>query len=311
MDKIVCIVGATATGKTALSVRLAQEMGAEIVSFDSMQVYRGMDIGTAKPTKAERGGIRHHMFDVADPREDYSVGKFVAQADSCVQDILSRGKPVILVGGTGLYVDSLIAGRDFAPRVETGVRAQLEARVREEGIEPLFAELRRIDPEAAERIHPANVKRVVRAMEVWLETGKTISEHDRETKAVPPKYEPVWLGLDFAERAALYARCDKRVDEMFAQGLVEELRGLLDAGVPERATALQAIGYKELLPVLRGEASEDDARAQIKLATRHYAKRQRTWFLRNAQVHWLLRDRFSDEDALFCEARREIPFFDN
>lgn len=310
MDRIVCIVGATATGKTALSVRLAQAMGAEIVSFDSMQVYRGMDIGTAKPTLSERGGVRHHMFDVADPREDYSVGRFVAQADACVQDVLSRGKPVILVGGTGLYVDSLISGREFAPSVDSGVRKRLEARVREEGIEPLFAELRRIDPEAAERIHPANVKRVVRAMEVWLETGKTISEHDRETKAVPPKYEPSWLGLDYAERAALYARCDKRVDEMFARGLVEELRRLLDSGVPERATALQAIGYKELLPVLRGEAREEEARAQIKLATHHYAKRQRTWFYRNEKVQWLLRDRLADEDAIFCEARRKIPFFD-
>lgn len=311
MDRILCIVGATATGKTALSVRLAQELDAEIVSFDSMQIYRGMDIGTAKPTIAERGGVRHHMFDVADPREDYSVGRYVEQADACVQEILSRGKPVILVGGTGLYVDSLIAGRSFAPSPRTGVREALEARVRDEGIAPLFEELRRVDPEAAQTIHPANTKRVVRALEVWLETGKTISEHNRQTALLPPKYRPTWLGLDFSERAALYARCDARVDEMFRAGLVQELERLLAAGVPENATALQAIGYKELLPVLRGQTGEDEARAQIKIATRHYAKRQRTWFTRNGQVRWLLRDTFDGNEAFFSAARREVPFFDN
>lgn len=311
MDRILCIVGATATGKTALSVRLAQELDAEIVSFDSMQVYRGMDIGTAKPALAERGGVRHHMFDVADPREDYSVGRYVEQADACVQEILSRGKPVILVGGTGLYIDSLIAGRSFAPSPRTGVREALEARVRAEGIASLFEELRRVDPEAAQTIHPANTKRVVRALEVWLETGKTISEHNRETALLPPKYRPTWLGLDFSERAALYARCDARVDEMFRAGLVQELERLLAAGVPESATALQAIGYKELLPVLRKQADEDEARAQIKIATRHYAKRQRTWFTRNGQVRWLLRDTFDSDEAFFSAARREVPFFDN
>lgn len=310
MDRIVCIVGATATGKTALSVRLAQTMDAEIVSFDSMQVYRGMDIGTAKPTEAERGGVRHWMLDVADPCESYSVSRYVEQADACVQSILTRGKAVVLVGGTGLYIDSLIAGRSFAPYPRTGVRGALEAQVRAEGIEPLYAELRRIDPESAASIHPANVKRVIRALEVWRETGTTLSAHNRATQALPPKYRPIWLGLDYADRAVLYERIDRRVDEMFARGLTDEVRRLLASSVPQSATALQAIGYKELLRVLRGETDEDTARTQIRLATRHYAKRQRTWFYRNAEVHWLLRDRLGDDSALFSSARRELAFFD-
>ncbi len=310
MDRIVCIVGATATGKTALSVRLAQTMDAEIVSFDSMQVYRGMDIGTAKPTEAERGGVRHWMLDVADPCESYSVSRYVEQADACVQSILMRGRAVVLVGGTGLYIDSLIAGRSFAPYPRTGVRGALEAQVRAEGIEPLYAELRRIDPESAASIHPANVKRVIRALEVWRETGTTLSAHNRATQALPPKYRPIWLGLDYADRAVLYERIDRRVDEMFARGLTDEVRRLLASGVPQSATALQAIGYKELLRVLRGETDEDTARTQIRLATRHYAKRQRTWFYRNAEVHWLLRDRLGDDSALFSSARRELAFFD-
>lgn len=310
MDRIVCIVGATATGKTALSVRLAQTMDAEIVSFDSMQVYRGMDIGTAKPTEAERGGVRHWMLDVADPCESYSVSRYVEQADACVQSILTRGKAVVLVGGTGLYIDSLIAGRSFAPYPRTGVREALEAQVRAEGIEPLYAELRRIDPESAASIHPANVKRVIRALEVWRETGTTLSAHNRATQALPPKYRPIWLGLDYADRAVLYERIDRRVDEMFARGLTDEVRWLLASGVPQSATALQAIGYKELLRVLRGETDEDTARTQIRLATRHYAKRQRTWFYRNPEVHWLLRDRLGDDSALFSSARRELAFFD-
>lgn len=310
MDRIVCIVGATATGKTALSVRLAQTMDAEIVSFDSMQVYRGMDIGTAKPTEAERGGVRHWMLDVADPCESYSVSRYVEQADACVQSILTRGRAVVLVGGTGLYIDSLIAGRSFAPYPRTGVRGALEAQVRAEGIEPLYAELRRIDPESAASIHPANIRRVIRALEVWRETGTTLSAHNRATQALPPKYRPIWLGLDYADRAVLYERIDRRVDEMFARGLTDEVRRLLASGVPQSATALQAIGYKELLRVLRGETDEDTARTQIRLATRHYAKRQRTWFYRNAEVHWLLRDRLGDDSALFSSARRELAFFD-
>ena len=285
--KMLCIVGPTATGKTRLSVALAQRLGAEIVSCDSMQLYRGMDVGTAKPTAQEMGGVRHHMIDCLDPREEFSVSRYVELADRCVQDILARGKPVIVVGGTGLYVDSLVAGREFAPFPQTGRREALTARAEKEGIEPLLRELRAVDPEAAERIHPSNQKRVIRALEVYLETGKTITQHNRETRSRPPKYRPVWIGLDYVNRSALYARIDARVDEMFAQGLVDEVRRLLEGGVPERATSMQAIGYKELTAFLRGEGTEDAAREQIKLASRRYAKRQRTWFRRNPDVHWI------------------------
>lgn len=285
--KLVCIVGPTATGKTRLSVALAQRLGAEIVSCDSMQLYRGMDIGTAKPTEQEMGGVRHHMIDCLDPCEEFSVSRYVELADRCVQEIFARDKPVIVVGGTGLYVDSLVAGREFAPFPQTGRREALTARAEKEGIEPLLRELRAVDPEAAERIHPSNQKRVIRALEVYLETGKTITQHNRETRSRPPKYRPVWIGLDYVNRSALYARIDARVDEMFAQGLVDEVRQLLEGGVPERATSMQAIGYKELTAFLRGEGTEDAAREQIKLASRRYAKRQRTWFRRNPDVHWI------------------------
>ena len=285
--EMLCIVGPTATGKTRLSVALAQRLGAEIVSCDSMQLYRGMDVGTAKPTAQEMGGVPHHMISCVDPREEFSVSRYVELADRCVQDSFARGKPVIVVGGTGLYVDSLVAGREFAPFPQTGRREALTARAEKEGIEPLMQELRAVDPEAAESIHPSNQKRVIRALEVYLETGKTITQHNRETRIRPPKYRPVWIGLDYVNRSALYARIDARVDEMFAQGLVDEVRRLLESGVPERATSMQAIGYKELTAFLRGEGTEDAAREQIKLASRRYAKRQRTWFRRNPDVRWI------------------------
>lgn len=300
--KMLCIVGPTATGKTRLSVALAQRLGAEIVSCDSMQLYRGMDVGTAKPTAQETGGVPHHMISCVDPREEFSVSRYVELADRCVQDIFARGKPVIVVGGTGLYVDSLVAGREFAPFPQTGRRGELAARAEKEGIEPLMEQLRAVDPEAAESIHPSNQKRVIRALEVYLETGKTITQHNRETRSRPPKYRPVWIGLDYVNRSALYARIDARVDEMFAQGLVDEVRRLLDGGVPERATSMQAIGYKELTAFLRGEGTEDAAREQIKLASRRYAKRQRTWFRRNPEVHWIDMPDTPDFGAVLEEA---------
>ena len=249
-DHMICIVGPTASGKTALSVRLAQALGGEIVSFDSMQVYRRMDIGTAKPTPEERCGVPHHMLDVADPAENYSVSRYVQEADACVQDILSRGKPVILVGGTGLYIDSLIAGRQFAPLPQTGRREALERRAAEEGAQPLLDELRAVDPERAARLSVSDVKRIVRALEIWQETGRTMTDFDRESRAIPPRYRPLWLGLHFPERAQLYARIDLRVELMYAQGLAQEVRALLDSGVPDRATSLQAIGYKQVVQAL-------------------------------------------------------------
>ena len=306
---IIAIVGPTASGKTALSVRLARELGAEIVSFDSMQVYRRMDIGTAKPTEEEMAGIPHHMIDVAEPTEDFSVSRYVNQANPIVEDILSRGKPVILVGGTGLYVDSLVAGREFAPFPETGLREELMDKVEKEGILPLYEALCLIDPEAGAAIHPSNHKRVIRAMEVYLETGKTISQHNRETQEKPPKYRPLWIGLDYVNREALYARINKRVDKMFAEGLAQEVRELLAQGVPAEATAMQAIGYKELVSHLRGEATEAEAKDAIALASRRYAKRQRTWFRRNEAVHWVELSDKPTLDEIFLPARQILTEF--
>lgn len=283
MHNILCVVGPTASGKTRLSIELCKQYNGEVLSCDSMQIYRGMTIGTAKPTPEEMQGIPHHMIDVADPGESFSVSRYVEMADPILQDILARGKTCVIVGGTGLYVDSLIAGRRFAPYPETGKRQELEAM----DIERVIELLRRVDPESAARIPPADHKRLIRAAEVYLETGKTITQHNRESQAIPPKYHPLWLGLDFVSRAELYARIDRRVDEMLAQGLVEEIQGLLAAGTPPTATSLQAIGYKEPMAALRGEMTMQEAVEKIKQESRRYAKRQLTWFRRNPDIHWL------------------------
>lgn len=309
MDKIICIVGPTASGKTRLSIALAQALGAEVVSFDSMQLYRGMDIGTAKPTKEEMQGIPHHMLDFLDPREDYSVSRYVQDADRCVQDILARGKPVILVGGTGLYIDSLILGRQFAPYPETGRREALTRQAQEQGIETVLAQLREVDPEAAAALHPSNQKRIIRALEVYQETGKTITEHNRLSKLRPPKYHPLWLGLTFSRRQTLYDRIDRRVEEMLRAGLVDEVRRLVESGVSEKATALQAIGYKELLGMLRGECTLEEAKASIQLLSRRYAKRQLTWFRRNPDVHWIEAE--APWEEIFLTARQYVTAFDS
>ena len=285
--QILCVVGPTASGKTKLSIELAKRYDGEILSCDSMQIYRGMTIGTAKPTVEEMAGIPHHMIDIVDPAEDFSVSRYVGLADPILQEILDRGKTCVIVGGTGLYVDSLIAGRTFAPYPETGKRQELEALAREQGIEAVMEILRAHDPESAARIHPANQKRVIRAAEVWLETGKTLTQHNLETQAVPPKYHPLWLGLDFTDRAELYARIDRRVDVMVEQGLISEIEALLDRGIPANATALQAIGYKEPMAALRGEMTMEQALDKIKQESRRYAKRQLTWFRRNPEIHWI------------------------
>lgn len=301
MSNIICVVGPTASGKTGLSVALAKEYGAEILSCDSMQLYRHMDIGTAKPTKAEMDGVVHHMIDVLDPSESFSVSRYVEMADPVLQDILHRGKPCIIVGGTGLYVDSLIAGRTFAPFPETGKRQALEALAEEKGMDYMRAYLAEFDPESAQRLQ--DLRRIIRACEVYEETGRTITEHNRETAAQPPKYAPLWLGLDFEERAQLYRRIDLRVDEMFRQGLMEEIRGLLAKGLSPTATGLQAIGYKEPLAALRGEMTVEEAKEKIKQESRRYAKRQLTWFRRNKDIRWIVQKEPADAAAALEKAK--------
>ena len=232
--KLIVICGPTATGKTKLGVALAKALGGEVVSADSMQVYRGMPIGTAQPTPEERDGVPHHMMAMADPSENYSVARYVEEATACVEDIFARGKQPILVGGTGLYIDALCKGQTFSDfQPDSGLRAKLQAQAAQGGLPRLWADLERIDPEAAARLHPNDEKRILRALEVWYTTGKTISQHNRETQAVPPRYEALTITLTYADRQALYARIDQRVDEMMAHGLVKEIQALLAAGIPK------------------------------------------------------------------------------
>ena len=293
--KIVCVVGPTACGKTTLGVLLAKKLDGEVVSADSMQIYRGMTIGTAAPTEAEMDGVPHHMIAVADPAEQWSVARYAQAAIPIVDDILARGKVPILVGGTGLWLDAVVKGHGFAGGHTGGeVRKELQRRLEAEGIEPLLEELRQADPEAAERLHPSDEKRILRALEVWLETGKTITAHNAETKALPPRYDAVWIGLQFRDRQDMKNRIDRRVDKMAAEGLVEEVRRLLESGVSRDATAMQAIGYKEFLAVADGTATVEEALAEVKLRSRQYAKRQLTWLRRNEAIHWILWDKVPD-----------------
>ena len=308
MNSILCLVGPTASGKTALAVELAKDLNGEVVSCDSMQVYRRMDIGTAKPSREEMQGIPHHMIDVAEPDEDFSVSRYCAMAAPIVDDIVARGKTAIIAGGTGLYMDSLIRGNDFAPFPSTGVREKLEAEADEVGLPAMLTRLREIDPDTADRV--SDRKRILRALEVYLETGETITEHNRKTRLIPPKYTPLWLGLDFADRGELYRRIDKRVDIMLEMGLMEEIRSLLDSGIPEKCTAMQAIGYKEFVNALEGREPLSQAAEEVKKASRHYAKRQLTWFRRNPAVHWLVRSG-DDGREILASARQIIRDSDN
>ena len=308
MNPIVCLAGPTASGKTALAVELAKDLNGEVVSCDSMQVYRRMDIGTAKPSPEEMQGIPHHMINVVEPDEDFSVSRYCAMAAPIVDDIVARGKTAIIAGGTGLYMDSLIRGNDFAPFPSTGVRERLEAEADEVGLPAMLTQLRQIDPDTADRV--SDRKRILRALEVYLETGETITEHNRKTRLIPPKYTPLWLGLDFADRGELYRRIDKRVDIMLEMGLMEEIRSLLDSGIPEKCTAMQAIGYKEFVNALEGREPLSQAAEEVKKASRHYAKRQLTWFRRNPAVRWLVRSGDDDREIL-ASARQIIRDSDN
>ena len=309
MDNIICIAGPTASGKTALAVELAKELHGEVVSCDSMQVYRRMNIGTAKPTPEEMQGIPHHMLDVAEPWEDFSVSRYCELATPIVEDILSRGKTAIIAGGTGLYMDSLIRGNAFAPFPSTGVREQLEAQADAEGMEAMLAWLSSVDPDCAARLHLSDRKRILRALEVYLETGETITAHNKRTQAIPPRFHPLWLGLDFSDRGELYRRIDLRVDIMLRQGLLEEIRQLLASGIPAKCTAMQAIGYKEFVDVLQNDAPLELAVEEVKKGSRHYAKRQLTWFRRNKNIHWLTRGPEAPE--ILETARRLLREFDN
>ena len=288
MDKIICIAGPTASGKTALAVELAKLYNGEVVSCDSMQIYRRMDIGTAKPTLDEMQGIPHHMIDICDPQEDFSVSRYCDMASPIVDDIIARGKTAIIAGGTGLYMDSLIRGNDFADFPATGHKERLEERLVSEGVESLLKELWTVDPESADK-SLSNPRRIVRALEVYYETGETITAHNQRTQARPSRYDPLWFALTDEDRQDLYARINLRVGVMLERGLLDEIRGLLDDGIPAGCTALQAIGYKEFVDALAGKCTVEEAADQVRQSSRRYGKRQLTWFRRNPKAIWLYR----------------------
>ncbi len=288
MPDLVVIAGPTASGKTALGVELALRLGGEVVSADSMQVYRGMDIGTAKPTAEEMRGVPHHMLDVADPWESFSAAKYAAMASACVDDIRRRGKLPIVVGGTGLYIDGLLRGTEYAAAPgDTGLRAALEAEYDRIGGEAFREALRAIDPDRAAQLPPGDKKRLVRAREVYELTGETITAHDERSRLAPPRYTAVKLALDFRERETLYARIDRRAALMFERGLVGEVEALLAAGVPADSTAMQAIGYKETAEFLAGRCTLPEAVDSVSRKSRQYAKRQLTWLRRDGETRWL------------------------
>ena len=287
---VIVITGPTASGKTTLGVSLALALGTEVVSADSMQLYRGMDIGSAKPTREEMRGVPHHMIDVADPAEDYSVSRWVENAAACCDALLAGGKTPVIVGGTGLYIESLLSGRDFsAAPGDSGVREALGAEYDALGGAAFREKLRLVDPERAEKLAPGDKKRLVRAMEVYTLTGETITAHDARTKALPPRY---------ASRR--FALIRQRVDEMVAAGLFEEVERLLGAGLSDSCTAMQAIGYKEIAAALRGECSPEDAIETVKRESCRYAKRQLTWLRRDRDLVWLPREEYPTEDDLLA-----------
>ncbi|MFA9381093.1 MAG: tRNA (adenosine(37)-N6)-dimethylallyltransferase MiaA [Acetanaerobacterium sp.] len=283
---LVVIVGPTASGKTALALSLARRMDGEIVSADSMQVYKGMDIQTAKPTPTELAEVPHHLIGVLKPHESFSVAKFQSLARSAIADIAARGRLPFLVGGTGLYVSAVVDNTDFGEiQIDPAVRARLVREAEEQGGETLLARLEALDPAIACRLHPNNTGRIIRALEVVESTGRTLSDYQEASRLAPPPYRVRMLGVTFRDRALLYERVNKRVDEMLQNGLLDEVRELLH--VPLSPTARQAIGCKELRGYLDGTLPLAEAVENLKRQTRRYAKRQLTWFRRDERVRWL------------------------
>lgn len=306
-DKIIAVAGPTASGKSALALELCKRLDGELISLDSMQIYRGLDIGTAKPTKAEQAEVRHHMIDICEPTENFSAAEFAERAHKVIADVRSRGKRAVLCGGTGLYLDTVLGRLDFGEiESDEKLRGELIAFAEKNGAEALHERLREIDPQAAEKIHPNNVRRVARAIEIYELTGKTKTEHDREAISDSP-YESLIIGLDYDDREVLYNRINRRVDAMIEAGLEGEVRSLLSRGLlSAESTAGQAIGYKEMLGYIAGDCSLGDAVEKIKLGTRRYAKRQLTWLRRNPDIKWLYPDRLCDFQSLVGEAEKII-----
>lgn len=287
LSKIVGVVGPTASGKTALAIEIAKKYNGEIVSCDSMQIYKYMNIGTAKPSYDEMQGIPHHLIDIIEPSQSFNVAEFSQMAKECISDILNRGKLPILAGGTGLYFDSVIKNIKFT---EIGHNEEyckeLENLALIHGNEYVHNVLKEIDEASANVIHPNNLRRVIRALEIYKVSGKTMTQCNEES-IQPPLYEPIIIGINM-DRELLYDRINKRVDIMMENGLIDEVKHILSMGIDQNSTAMQAIGYKELVKYLNRSLGLDEAIEEIKLESRRYAKRQLTWFRKNKDIHWVL-----------------------
>ena len=305
--KILAVVGPTASGKSALAIELAKRFNGEIICCDSMQIYKQMNIGTAKPSDEELNEAPHHLFDFADPFQSFSCADYIPLAQGVVEDILSRGKLPIFCGGTGLYLDRFLSGAEFeSTDVDEKFRREMNDFALEFGNDALHQKLREIDPQSADEIHPNNVKRVIRALEIYKTSGKTKSEIDRESKEFESKYDCVQIGLKYENREVLYERINLRVDKMMQAGLLDETKELLECGVFEKnSTAAQASGYKELLSYFNGEKTLISAIEDLKMATRRYAKRQMTWFSSHGDVNWLIADEKTLAEIV-CEAEQII-----
>lgn len=298
MDKplVVVVLGPTASGKTSLGIEIAEKLGGEIVSADSMQIYENMDIATAKPTADELSRVKHHLIGFVPVGEKFSVAKYKEKATEAIDDIISRGKLPIVVGGTGFYIDTLVKNTEFLDYEDSGVRNKLEAKCESDGIETLYNELKEIDPKAAEKLHINDNKRIIRALEVYYTTGKTITEQDEASHLIESKYRWCLIGLNAKDRQYLYDRINLRVDIMVKEGLIEEAVNFFSSEVS--ATAAQAIGYKELKPYIDSLVSLDEALEKLKMESRRYAKRQLTWFRRNPDINWLEIDAMTKDELI-------------
>lgn len=291
-NKVIVIVGPTASGKTSLSIEIAKRFNGEIISADSMQIYKYMDIATAKPTAEEMQGIKHHLIDFLSPCEKFSVAKYKELCYGCIDDIIERNKLPIIVGGTGLYIDTVVNNTVFLEGDSSDIRNTLEKNCEENGIESLYEKLKEIDPQSAEKLHLSDKKRIIRALEVYYSTGKTISEQNRLSHTEKSKYDFLIIGLNANDREFLYNRINSRVDLMIESGLIEEAQNFYNSDFS--LTAVQAIGYKELKPYLDGFCTLDEAKEKLKMETRRYAKRQLTWFRRNKDINWIYIDNSED-----------------
>jgi len=304
MDKkipVIAVIGPTASGKTGLAVEIAKKFGGEVVSADSMQIYSELAIGTAKPTEKEMDGVKHHLIGHKSIDDEYSVADYVEEAKKAIDNIASKNKIPVLCGGTGLYVDSLLSNTEFSEiKSSPEIREKLFEFAKENGNEALFEKLCKIDPESAAKTHANNLSRVVRALEVFEVTGKTMSEHQKDSHPVPSIYEVCYIGTNFADREKLYSRIEQRIDEMLIEGVEKEAKFLFDHN--GTCTAAQAIGYKEFYPYFRGEMSREEAVSVLKKETRHYAKRQLTWFRRNEKINWIYRDEYSEKEDFYKAA---------